>query len=471
MLSVLLFIDNELYSKALAEASRGTKSVSLAKGRLGEDIVGGVFKSAERARDISGKADIRNVRVDTVVNIFSTIDSGLNKSLTKELRESFGTTLDIEAKATGKFLGGFQGSQRGTIKITQATASIKSLDSEYLQRAETLIVSILELGLVESSPSKIEEVKKLFKSLEVNNDVSLKDFEEQIFKAIGGSRGRSLLKNAYDRIMQNPVKFKEFLNGPFGVIIKDKVRNLSVQVNARLGDKSLTFFQTFFNLQFTTEDIVAKKAGSSYTFSLSSKFEKRLLQETRKKLENNAVGTINSDLNNILNFYFGGKTSLQAILGASKNISSKELAKNISFTSLTFSIPTGGSIPLNFGIDASNLIAKTINTLPTLLSRNVKRGRFMSTEQLTPIFQAVVLSKLNKSGPPRPPMLTSRTGRFIENLQITQINYKNRIIQYYSNPIYYSLEKYGYRVEETLTGSIREITQQLFSRQFNLVRA
>jgi hypothetical protein len=78
---------------------------------------------------------------------------------------------------------------------------------------------------------------------------------------------------------------------------------------------------------------------------------------------------------------------------------------------------------------------------------------------------------MKKSGKAKPPTLTYRTGRFVENLEVAQVNYKNSIIKYYSLPLYYSLEDYGYEVEELIEGSIREISQNLYSRQFNLVSA
>ena len=74
------------------------------------------------------------------------------------------------------------------------------------------------------------------------------------------------------------------------------------------------------------------------------------------------------------------------------------------------------------------------------------------------------------SNPASPPTLTYRTGRFIDNLRVAQVNYRNSIIRYYSNPIYYSLEQYGYDVSELIEGSLREITRSLYARQFNLIR-
>lgn len=478
MYSVLLFIDGKTFNNAFSAASKGATTRSVITGRVGESITAGIFKSSKQATAASGRADIVGVKTDTVISLFNVIEPSIDKSYIEDLRGVLGAELDIEAKATSKFLGGFGGSERGSIKITQATPSIRKLDPDYLRRAEQLIVAIVEIGLTKRNPAKVETIKSLFKSLEADpNAISLREFEAQIFKAVGGTRGRSVIQNAYERIMKDPKKFKQFMASPFGNTIRDKVRNINVQVNARIGDKRVTFFQTFFNLQFSDSDIVPKPAaGSTYTFSLSSAFEKKLLEETRRKLEANAIGQIEADVNNYLDFYVKGKTSLQAILGLSSSIGTKEILKNLSFNSLTVSVPTGGSIPLNFGINASSLLALTSKKIPQLLASNIsttkiKKGRFMSAEKLTPILQAAIYSKMKKAGSPRPPTITYRTGTFLDSVRVVNINYRSNVISYFSNPIYYSLEKYGYKVEDLITGSLREVTQQIYSRQFNLTRA
>ena len=139
-------------------------------------------------------------------------------------------------------------------------------------------------------------------------------------------------------------------------------------------------------------------------------------------------------------------------------------------------MPSGGSIALDFSLNAANLLNSLGARLPKILAsnyaitKNIKKGKFASAAQLTALLRIEAFSRMKKSGIAAPPSLTTRTGRFVENLTVAQVNYKNSIIRYYSMPLYYSLEEYGYEVGELIEGSIREVTQKMYSRQFNLVR-
>jgi hypothetical protein len=254
------------------------------------------------------------------------------------------------------------------------------------------------------------------------------------------------------------------MSGPFGEKLKAKGRNLTVQINADApGAKRVTFFQTFFGLKFTNADFTKKKDGNTYKFYFSSAFERKLIAETKKKIEKNAILTVNKV--DRLGYVAGAKTELGSILKGIKNID--QLKFNIE-------VPSGGSIDLNFGINASNLLNAVSQDLPRSLTpaRSIKKtGRFVSAVTMTSMLRSVAKSKMRiGSNPAVPPTLTYRTGRFVENLRVAQINYKNSVIKYYSNPIYYSLENYGYDVSELIEGSLRDITQRLYSRQFNLIR-
>ena len=303
----------------------------------------------------------------------------------------------------------------------------------------------------------------------------MKELQDEIFKVVGGSRGKAVIRNAYDKVMNDPKKFRQFMDGPFGKLITNKVTNLTAQINVKdtKSDNTLTFFQTFIGLKFTSKDIVRKKGSTgSYSFFLSSAFEKKLLEETRRKLEQNAIGVIEEDINKVFNI--SGKTTLNNILKRPGSL--KEIIDSLTFD-LNVQVPSGGSIALNFGITGTKLFddinAKTARALSNnlVISSKVRKGRFASAAQLTSLLQIEVLSRMKKSGRPKPPTLTNRSGRFVENLEIAQVNYKNSIINYYSMPLYYSLEEYGYDVENLIEGSIRDITQKLYSRQFNLIRA
>lgn len=478
MISALVFIDDKTFDRAFSAASKTNKQSSTALGKIGEQITKGIFKSSREATTASGKADIVDIPIQNVKNVLAQIEgknSPVIASLNTMIRESMGVdAISIEAKATAGFLGGYMGSQRGTLKVTQATPSITKTDPDYVARQKTLILELVELGMTGISTSSIS---KIFDSLKIDVDGSyttenIREIEKQIYAIVS----REDIQKAYTTIMSNPAKFKKFMAGPFGKLVTDKVKNLTVQINAKAPDgRTLRFFQTFINLQFSISDIVSKRDGDAYKFYLSSAFERKLIASTREKLLANAVGVISSRVDDALAFSLSGKTGLQQILQTTQNI--EQLVNSLSFNQFEVGIPTGGSIPLNFGIDASNLL-NTLNTrLPKILATNynvaktTKKGRFASAPQLTSLLRLEVYSRMKKSGKAAPPIITNRSGRFIENLEVAQVNYRNNIINYYSLPLYYSLEKYDYEVTDLIEGSLRAVTQKLYSRQFNLVRA
>jgi predicted transcriptional regulator len=479
MLSVLLYIDNDTFDKAFNKATSGMqKRKAFALGKIGEEVTKGVFKSKKEATTASGKADILDVPLSRVSSVLKSVE-GKNSvavaSINKMIEESMGVnTIDIEAKATSGQLGGYKGSERGTLKITQTTPSLKKADPNYVERQKILISQIVELGMTGKSS---KDILKLFDALRVEVDGSytfsdIKKLEEEIYKTVNPKD----ITDAYNKIMSSPKLFNKFMQGPFGSLITDKIKNLTVQVNAKApSGKKLTFFQTFINLKFSKGDIVRRKSGNTYRFYLSSAFERKLVNETKNKLLKNAVGTVVADIEDALSFNLKGKTGLQQILQTEGNL--KDLVNSLSFNSFEALIPSGGSIDLNFGVDATNLLNSLNSKIPKILASNlapaasVKKGRFASASQLTSLLRLEVYSRMKKSGKAKPPTLTYRTGRFVENLEVAQVNYKKSIIKYYSLPLYYSLEDYGYEVEELIEGSIREISQNLYSRQFNLVSA
>jgi len=485
MISVLLYIDNVSYDKALAQAKTQVKkrAPSAALGKVGESVTKGVFKSSREASTASGKADIVGVSLKQVANVIGLVEAR-NKvavqSLNKQLSEAMGVgAIDIEAKATSKFLGGsdYKGSQRGTLKVTSTRATINpnigAKDKDYIIRQKTLILAIVESELTGVKSSKIQD---LFDALQIEVDgtvtrENLKSLNEQILRVVN----QNSINKAFMSIMDDKVKFNKFMAGPFGALVKNKVRNLTVQVNAKSpkGD-DVRFFQTFINLTFSNGDIIRRRDGASYSFYLSSSFEKKLLAQTKEKLLSNTVGVLEVDTSKTLEINLRGTTGLQKILNTQDTL--ENLIKSLSFSNISVSVPSGGSIALDFSLNAANLLNSLGARLPKILAsnyaitKNIKKGKFASAAQLTALLRIEAFSRMKKSGIAAPPSLTTRTGRFVENLTVAQVNYKNSIIRYYSMPLYYSLEEYGYEVGELIEGSIREVTQKMYSRQFNLVR-
>ena len=438
----------------------------------------GIFATKTTATTASGKADIVGVKADAVISAIERsygVNNPVTASLVEQVKKNMGVdTIDIEAKATGKGLGS------GIIKATQATTNVTKTDIDYIKRSKALVTELVRLSLINGNrkSKKIADMfDTLIKDLENNSDeVSLTKFRETIYAAIGGSQGKKLLDDAYNKVMKDPAQFRKFMRGPFGAIIKDKVSNLTVQVNATADNKELIFFTTFLGLKYKDSDIVASKdKEGTYRFSLSSAFEKKLRVQTQRALLKNSLGVITSDVKDALSFRLAKGDSLATLIKTEKSLNS--LVKSLSFTALNVKVPTGGSIPLGIKIDAGNMFVDVTNRVPKILTANLaslgsaQKGRFMSADKMTSLLQVLVLDKMKKKGLAAPPMMTNRTGRFVDSLQIAQISYKNRIIRYYSNPVYFANEQYGYEVSELIEGSIQEIVGSLYSRRFGLIRS
>lgn len=464
MISVLLFLNNKDLEKSLQEGLRAKgNDKANALGLVVEQITKGVFEGKGEATTASGKADIQGIPASTVKSLIAKVEgsqSPTTESLVDLVRGEMGVTFDVEAKGTEKLLGGTKGAM-GTLKVSQATPTVTKTDADYVKRAEVLITEIVRLGLgnpklASSISAKFQELKKITEDKYANEDI--KTIQAEIQKMVGG---QDVINNAYQKVMNE--HFDEFMSGPFGAKLKSKGTNLTVQVNAKApGAKNITFFQTFFGLKFTNSDFTKKKDGNTYKFYFSSSFEQKLLKETRKKLEQNAILSVKKI--DRLGYAAGAKTELGAILKGVTSIDQLKFSVNV---------PSGGSIDLNFGIDAGTLLNSISTNLPRSLTpkrTKVKTGQFISAVTMTKLLQDVTKSRMRKGGEPTPPTLTYRSGRFIENLRVAQVNYRNSIIRYYSNPIYYSLEQYGYDVSEMIEGSLRSITQNLYSRQFKLIR-
>jgi hypothetical protein len=94
---------------------------------------------------------------------------------------------------------------------------------------------------------------------------------------------------------------------------------------------------------------------------------------------------------------------------------------------------------------------------------------FISGAQWTVLTQRRLGETMLRLGEPEPPELKERTGRFRGSVQVFP-NYRTRILQYTYNPLYRSLEKYGYRPDLQVETAIREVAQSLYAARFNIIR-
>lgn len=101
-------------------------------------------------------------------------------------------------------------------------------------------------------------------------------------------------------------------------------------------------------------------------------------------------------------------------------------------------------------------------------------GKFISKVQMTALVQRAVVQRMPK-GPRRGPplsddILTYRSGRFARSVQIALLNYKTSVIRFFYDPVY-QVHEPTRSPSDLIESSIREVTQQLYGRQFNILRA
>ena len=158
-----------------------------------------------------------------------------------------------------------------------------------------------------------------------------------------------------------------------------------------------------------------------------------------------------------------------------KNRASKEKVKDLlAFTeSLAQEFKEGGFTPLtmkttlkppkNLGLKEGKgaLVGKT--------ATESRPQRFISGVQLSQLVQKRLGQTMRKFGEPQTPDLTERSGTFRNSVNIIA-NYRKGVIMYYYNPIYDSLNKFGYKPSEQVGRATREVVQSLYARAFNIVK-
>lgn len=102
-------------------------------------------------------------------------------------------------------------------------------------------------------------------------------------------------------------------------------------------------------------------------------------------------------------------------------------------------------------------------------NNEITRQQFISGVQWTVLTQKRLGETMLRMGEPEPPELKERSGRFRGSVQVSA-NYRTRILQYTYNPLYRSLQKYGYKPDLQVETAIREVAQQLYAQKFNIVR-
>jgi hypothetical protein len=133
----------------------------------------------------------------------------------------------------------------------------------------------------------------------------------------------------------------------------------------------------------------------------------------------------------------------------------------------------------NFGtlsIDVNYLSDKGIPTSTANIIKDDKgfiAGRFISAIDLTILIRRQIQARMrprSSTTKARPTKMTSRSFTFRDSFDITMLDYRRGVMNYFYLPYYDENEEYNYEVSQLVESSIRYILQQRLRRQLALTR-
>lgn len=142
----------------------------------------------------------------------------------------------------------------------------------------------------------------------------------------------------------------------------------------------------------------------------------------------------------------------------------------ISRSILSGSISYGLEITNSIKVRPSDTLRLVFSLPKEPINRKPSKQSFISGVQLTVLTQKRLGDTMLRFGNPEPPNLKERSGRFRGSVRVAP-NYRTQTLQYLYNPLYSSLEQYGYRPDLQVEGAIRTVAQALFTQKFNIVRS
>lgn len=154
---------------------------------------------------------------------------------------------------------------------------------------------------------------------------------------------------------------------------------------------------------------------------------------------------------------------------------SQELARELAITHAALSpeaikyLEVAG-IKVDFIVDKGSALIGAGRIKKTKKESKSTQQGFISGIQITALVRKRLEDTMSHFGEATPPLLKYRTGRFVDSVNVFP-NYRTGLMSYTLNPLYRSLEDYGYKPDNQVMTSIRQVVQSLYSRQFQIVRA
>jgi hypothetical protein len=284
--------------------------------------------------------------------------------------------------------------------------------------------------------------------------------EDELYKNLGIS-GKGYLLDLDTRAPSSGditnLVFDEYfrLDKKLEAIFYNKARNMILSTTSTSSSGTINrlavvqFPKEYFNKEF----FKASRAKNAIVISINTNFQ-RYIQNTLNDSHLEAIKRI--------------KPIRKNFTANGKQYGVDFLSRNILEGSLTYGFEVTNSLKTR----PADTFFVSFTGLPKQekqQQQRIGRQKFISGVQWTALTQKRLGETMLRLGEPEPPELKERTGRFRDSVQVF-VNYRTRILQYTYNPLYRSLQKYGYKPDLQVETAIRQVAQQLYAQKFNITR-
>lgn len=213
---------------------------------------------------------------------------------------------------------------------------------------------------------------------------------------------------------------------------------------------------TKLSVQIKLKPIYIQKFNDMLADSMIQAHIQRLSGPTVGELTENAIGLA---LNRTFTEAIKGRKNL-GIFFKNNLLQFKQRLANIEASSMANMTDNLGG----FVVTSNSL--KNLSSLPE--EERARAEAQITPSQLTVLIQRALFKNMrHTAGEAEPPVMTYRTGRFVDSFRVLNLNHAKRHFTFIIWPDYYSNITKGYDVGGLVSSSIRDAMKQIFRKQYN----
>ena len=455
--STLIFIDNKDINKLTKDFIKTGNS------RFSDQIerqIGRALGFRGNATDVSGKADFQNFQLTLQPTELEELSPAAQSFVAVLRRTATGDTYDspnIIESSEEQFGGiGLEAKLSRVVLQQQKEGGFRALGSKGIEQFDRGARRVPSASTGKTIAQRTVGPGSTLELQEGQSD----DFSVKGLKA----RGFENVPQFYVDLLYDNGGLATKLFGSKGAaslrLIRLKSRNVITQVSLR-GTKGTirSFLYLIEGIKPSPSDFSGNWDSSKRTlqWKFTTAFEKKLEVALLKQLGEDSIKALDSpEFGKLIRN--SGVGCL--ILGNKGTINGLDKIRFEGTIDKTRSIPIRSLAKVN---------VKSIKETKSQRRRDIQTT--ISSEQLTAAVRRSLFARMPKGPLQGPPLsdeiLTNRTGRFVRSV-FTQV--RGNLIKYYYNPIYEVHQNTSRNPNETIEGSIRNITQRRVGRQFNVLK-